>query len=204
MDSKEKLHYKPFSILEILKRMKNLSEFLIDLGFSAVLFNNKDLADELLNLEEEIDYLTYLLWMQAALATRDAEDAEQMVGIVKVGAAVDQISNVASDFAHIIKENLGIHPLAKEVFEKVKEQYSGVKISENSALARSEIGKLNLETKIGVDIIGIRRHFSWIVNPEENETLRPGDLVIFKGSDAGIEIFGKLARGELKRVPEIE
>ena len=39
------------SIKNILIEMKNMSELMVDLAFSAVLFNNKELAEEVLKLE---------------------------------------------------------------------------------------------------------------------------------------------------------
>ncbi len=197
----EKIYYKPISILDSLRRMKDLSEYLVDLGFTAVLFNDKDLADELIEIRDEIDDLVYQLWMQATLAARDAEDAERIVGVIKVGSAVDEIASVAPDFAHIVWENMGGHPLAREALNEVKEKYSGVKVSSNSVLSGKKIGELKLDIKIGVDIIAIRRKHKWIFDPSNDETLYTGDLIVFKGSKGGIETFSKLATGVIQEVP---
>jgi len=40
--------------------MKNLSELMIDLAYSAALYNDKDLAEDVLALERRVDTLAYL------------------------------------------------------------------------------------------------------------------------------------------------
>ena len=72
----EKIEYKPVSVRELLTEMKDTSELMIDLAYSAALFHSKELAEEVLELESYIDTLVYLLNMNAMLAARDAEDAE--------------------------------------------------------------------------------------------------------------------------------
>ena len=69
--------------------MKDLSEIMIDLAYSSALFHSEDLAEEVLELEERVDYLTYILNMNIMLAARDAEDAEQLVGIATVASATN-------------------------------------------------------------------------------------------------------------------
>ena len=53
----EKIAYKPIPVRELLVEMKNLSELMIDLAYSAALFNDKDLAEDVIALEEHIDTL---------------------------------------------------------------------------------------------------------------------------------------------------
>jgi len=47
----EKIAYKPIPVRELLSEMKNLSELMIDLAYSAALFNDKELAEVVLDLE---------------------------------------------------------------------------------------------------------------------------------------------------------
>ncbi|MEM2487936.1 MAG: PhoU domain-containing protein, partial [Thermoproteota archaeon] len=64
----EKVEYKPKPVREILLEMKNLSELMIDLAYSAALFNDKELAEEVLELEKKVDTLAYLLDMTIMIA----------------------------------------------------------------------------------------------------------------------------------------
>ncbi len=51
----EKIVYKPIPVRELLLEMKNLSELMIDLAYSAALYNDKDLAEDVLALERRVD-----------------------------------------------------------------------------------------------------------------------------------------------------
>ena len=98
----EKIEYKPIPVRELLLEMKNLSELMIDLAYSAALYNDKDLAEDVLALESRVDTLAYLLDMEIMVASRDPKDAEAMVGISIVAAATDKISDAAADIAAIV------------------------------------------------------------------------------------------------------
>ena len=78
MSDIEKVEYKPVSVRDLLVEMKDLSELMIDLAYSAALFHSKELAEEVLELEKRVDTLTYILDMNAMLAARDAGDAESL------------------------------------------------------------------------------------------------------------------------------
>jgi uncharacterized protein with PhoU and TrkA domain len=73
--------------------MKNLSELMIDLAYSSALYNDKDLAEDVLALESRVDTLAYLLEMEIMVASRDPRDAEEMLGISIVASSTDKISD---------------------------------------------------------------------------------------------------------------
>ncbi|MGA3111317.1 MAG: PhoU domain-containing protein [Candidatus Bathyarchaeia archaeon] len=51
----ERIEYKPIPVRELLLEMKNLSELMIDLAYSSALYNDKDLAEDVLALESRVD-----------------------------------------------------------------------------------------------------------------------------------------------------
>ena len=193
----EKIEYKPIPVRELLLEMKNLSELMIDLAYSAALYNDKDLAEDVLALESRVDYLSYLLDMEIMVAARDAKDAEALIGVSIVAASTDKISDAAADIAAIVTRNIGIHPIVGEIFEKVEERLMKVTVKPNSEIIKKTIGELNLAPRMGVDIIAIRRNRDWILNPKETETVFQGDILITRGAHSGIEEFKDLAEGKL-------
>jgi uncharacterized protein with PhoU and TrkA domain len=87
----ERIRYKPIPVRELLVEMKNLSELMIDLAYSAALFNDKELAEDVLALESRVDTLAYLLDMEIMVASRgDPKDAEALIGVSTVAAATDK------------------------------------------------------------------------------------------------------------------
>lgn len=200
MTEPEKIEYKPISVREALTEMKDLSEIMIDLAYSAALFHSRELAEEVLELEKRVDYLAYMLDMNAMLAARDAEDAESLIGVTTVAAATDKISDAAADIAAIVLKEIGIHPIVREAFEKVEERLARAEVKPNSIFINKKLGDLELAAKIGVDIIAIRRRKEWIINPDEDETILEGDVLIARGAPLGVDELKGLAEGKIKEM----
>jgi len=198
----EKVEYRPVGVRDLLIEMKDLSELMIDLAYSAALFDSPALAEEVMEMESHIDTLTYLLNMNVMLAARDAEDAESLVGVTKVARATDKISDAAADIATIVIQGIGIHPIVREAFEKVEEQLTRVEVKPKSILAGKQLGELELAAKMGVDIIAVRRNKKWIINPEENETIKERDVLIVRGAPQGLEEIEGVAKGTIQKLED--
>ena len=198
----EKIEYKPIPVSDLLVEMKNLSELMIDLAYSAALFNDKELAEDVIELESRIDTLAYLLDMEIMIAARDAEDAETLIGVSTVASAADKISDAAADIAAIVTRNIGIHPIIGEIFEKVEERLMKATVKEGSVIAGKQIGDLDLAARMGVDIIAIRRNKDWILDPEDTERIFLGDILITRGAPVGIKEFKDLAEGRLTKLED--
>ena len=198
----EKIEYQPIPVRELLLEMKNLSELMIDLAYSAALFNDKDLAEDVLALESRVDTLAYLLDMEIMVAARDPKDAEALIGVSIVAAATDKISDAAGDIAAIVTRKIGVHPIVGEIFEKVEERLMQATVKENSKIVGKKIAALELAARMGVDIIAIRRNKDWIINPDENERVFLGDVLITRGAPIGITAFKNLAEGQPAKLEE--
>ena len=192
----EKIRYKPISVKKILREMKDISEVMIDLAYSAALFNNADLAREVMELEERVDTLSYLLNMNAMIAARDAGDAEALISILTVAAATNEISDAAADIAKLVLLEIGIHPIVREAFRRIEEQLIRVVVKPRSRLVNKKIGDLDLAAQIGVDIIAIRRVKKWIIDPKDDEVIRENDVLIARGAPMGIEKLRAMAEGK--------
>ncbi|MCW4045559.1 MAG: potassium channel protein [Candidatus Bathyarchaeota archaeon] len=198
----EKIEYKPIPVRQLLLEMKNTSELMIDLAYSAALFNDKELAEDVLELESRVDTLAYLLDMEIMVAARDSRDAESLIGVSTVAAATDKISDAAADIAAIVTRNIGVHPIVGEIFEKVEERLMKATVKDGSAIAGKELCALDLAARMGVDIIAIRRNKDWLLDPDETERVFPGDILITRGAPAGIKQFKDLAEGRLTQLEE--
>ncbi len=198
----EQIEYKPITARELLLEMKNLSELMIDLAYSAALFNDKELAEDVIELESRIDTLAYLLDMEIMIAARDPADAEALIGVSTVAAANDKISDAAADIAAIVTHNISVHPIVGEIFEKVEERLMKATVKEDAVIAGKKIGDLDLAARMGVDIIAIRRNKDWIIDPEDDEQVLLGDILITRGAPIGIKEFKDLAEGKLKELEE--
>lgn len=199
--SEEEIRYRPISVKELLTETQTVIELIVDLAYSAVLFHDHDLAEEVMELEERVDTLRVLLLMNTAIAIRDAEDAEAMVGIMQMASVADHISDAAGDIARLVLLEIGIDPYIVEAFKKVKERLVRTRIMPGSILAKKTLRQLGLESNIGVNVMVVRRGKELIINPDAKTRLEEGDILIARGSDVGASELDKLAKGDLNTIP---
>jgi uncharacterized protein with PhoU and TrkA domain len=198
----DKLEYRPISVREALTEIKDLSEVMIDLAYSAALFNSDELAEEVMELENRVDYLEYIIDMNTMLAARDADDAKHLTAVTTVATASNKISDAAADIAAIVLKNIGIHPIVRKAFQQVEERLGRAIVKPESILVNKELGDLELAAKIGVDVIAIRRHKEWIIDPKETVKIMDGDVLIARGTPHGIDELRALAVGRQKTMEE--
>ena len=186
MDRSRRFEYKRMSVREALIELKDLSELMVDLAYSSVLFDSKELAQEVVELDERVDNLVFILNVSTILATRDIEEAESLSGVIEVGSAADDISNAAADVANIVIRGTGIHPLVKEALRQIKKQLSRIEVKQGSMLIGKKITELDTISKTGVNAMALRRDKTWIVSPE-TEQIKMGDVLIVRGMQEGTE-----------------
>ena len=200
MAESEKIDYEPISVREALTEMKDVSEIMIDLAYSAALFNSHELAEEVLELEKRVDYLAYIIDMNTMLAARDAEDAKHLTAVITVAAATNKISDAAADIAAIVLKEIGIHPIVRKAFEQVEERLARTIVKPDSILINKKLDDLELAAKIGVDIIAIRRRQKWLIDPSEEERVLEGDVLIVRGAPHGVDELKDIAEGKIKEL----
>ena len=200
MAESNKIEYRPISVREALTEMKDMSEIMIDLAYSAALFNSSELAEEVMELEKRVDYLDYIIEMNTMLAVRDAQDAQHLTAVTTVAAATNKISDAAADIATIVLKDIGIHPIVRKAFEQVEERLARAIVKPDSILVNKKLGDLELAAKIGVDVIAIRRHKEWIIDPKDDEKIAECDVLIARGAPNGIDELKAIASGKLKKM----
>lgn len=197
-----RIKYSPVPIRKLLTEIKDLSELMLDLAYSSVLFDDPDLAEEVVELEEKIDRLMPLLVMNATLAVRDKEDAETIYPIIMTAFAIDRISNEAAGIGRIVLRKIGVDPLILEALTIADERLVRTVVLYDSILKEKTLDELGLKTNIGVTIRTIRRDGMLFLNPDDDFQLAVGDVLIAKSTDIGVVEFDMLARGTLKSIPK--
>lgn len=185
------------SIKDILIDMKNMSELMVDLAYSAVLFNSKDAAEEVLKLENRVNSLNYEIKTQSLLAARSKDDAERLTALLEIAEAAESIANAAEDLADIVIKGIKPHPVFKRVMEESDEMITGVKVKSSSELCNKSLGELFLDNRTGMRVIAIRRYDSWIYGPNKHTVILEDDVLLAKGTETGSEILIQIADGEL-------
>jgi len=191
----ERVEYTPASVRDTLVQMKDISELMIDLAYASALENDRGLAEEVIELEKRVDSLIYILQMNLMVAVRSPDAAESLVGVARVASLANNISDAAADIAEIVLHDIGVHPIVREVFQQTEEHLTRLEVHEDSTLTGKTVDDLDLASKIGSDIMAIRRGKNWIINPEK-EIIMPEDILVARGTPWGLKILEEAAKGE--------
>ncbi len=185
------------TVKDILIEMKNLSELMVDLAYSSVLFQNEEAAEEVLNLENRVNSLNYEIKKESLLAARSVEDAEKLTVLLEVAEAAESMANAAKDLADITLKGMEPHPVLKMAMADSETNIYRINVSPNSDLVNQTLGDLLLSNRTGMRVISIRRNKTWIYGPDKNTTILDNDVLIVKGTEAGYEILKKVAHNEM-------
>lgn len=190
----EEIEYEPTSIKELLVEMKNISELMVDLAYSAILFNNSDIAEEVKYLEVHMEKLNYQIRMMAMLAARTTEDAEKLSGILQMAEAAKMISGAAGDAVKLLSVKLK-HPLLPRLLKESGEMIRKMVVGSGSAAIGSSMSKLHVASETGVRVVALRRGDRWLYSPK-NINLKKGDVVVGVGPEEGLKQLDRFFKGE--------
>jgi len=182
---------------EILVELKEKAELMVDLAYSSIIYDNKEIAQEVYELEDFMDALNNRL---QKLIFKDVKDDDLQVDealvILRLAIASELISDAAQEIADVQLRDVELHPILREILLESNEVFHKAQVDEASILVNKTLGKLELASKTGVWIIAIRRKKRWIYGATEKTVVREGDILFVRGVKEGTEHFIRLAKGE--------
>jgi len=180
--------FRELSALEILREMKDSTRMMVGLAYASVLYNNVEIAREVLETEKEIDKLSYELAVKLIVAGKGIKAAQELASLIEVGTAVNMISDSAAEIAHLISIGMPIPDVVKEAFYRSEEVIGMVTVGEGAHIIGKKIGELREEPGIleGCDILAVKRG-RWIFDLDPEFTIRKGDILLLEGTREGIE-----------------
>lgn len=192
------IEYEPTPVKDLLTEMKDISELIIDLAYSAVLFDNDEMAEEVKYLDVRMDKLNYDIRMKAMLAARTKEDAEQLAGILQIAEAAETISNAAGDIVNLLSKEEKKGPILPKILKEADEQIFRMKVSSESKACDKKLGDIKVESETGMRIIAIRRGDCWSYNPQSDTYIKADDWVIARGTYEGYKDLNKFLAGKVE------
>lgn len=194
----EKIEYENLGVKESLIEMKDLSEQIVDLSYSALLFDSSDIAHQVIELEERLDRLLYNVRVGVLLAARNREDAEKLTGILQVASAAEAMGDASMQLMMIFDENVEFRPFAPFFLKNGDEKIWALRVGKESDLIDRQISELGIESETGSRIIAIKRRSRWIYDIEPERRIRESDVMIVRGVQDGLEELAAYAKGEVK------
>jgi uncharacterized protein with PhoU and TrkA domain len=183
--------------------MKDMGELAVDLAYGAVLFDSEAVAEEVVELEAEVDALQSRFEAWTLRAAADMDDPVSLRGLVHLARSTEVISDAALEISEGVLRGLSTHPVVAEAVRESDEIIVRATVADDSDLAGRTIGDAAVKTQTGMRIIAIRRSAGesertgreggeWVVSPGPATPLRAGDVLLAKGTRTGAERFADL------------
>ena len=179
----------------MLIEMKNISELMVDLAYSSLIYNNREIAEEVKYLEEKIDETYYRIEEEAIKQAIDEKNPTKALIIIRLATSIEAISDSATQIADVVLRNIEPHPVIRESIRESDITIVLGRVGHNSVLIDKTLGELNLASETGMWVIAIKRDKKWIFGPTENTVIKEGDMLIAKGPIESVRHFQNLCRG---------
>lgn len=174
--------------------LKNTSELMIDLAYSSLLFNSRELAEEVQMLEERVDNMHTEFEHLVLTSLVNTEDSKNYLGLIRIGVSTERIADAAARIADVVLRGLETHPVMKLVIEEAEETVTRVQIDPNSSITGKTLREARIPLETGMWVIVIRRGNDWF-RPRSETQIRAGDVLIASGYADGEEDLLRLASG---------
>lgn len=182
-------------LADVLARMKDLSEMAIDLAYSALLYGSEEIADHVLDMEQNMNKL-HIEFELGVLEKKEYTSAKVMLGSVRISMAAEQLVDAAGLIANIVKRGARAPPILEKALEGAGETIVSTTISESSSMAQKKLGELGLDDDIGMRVIAVKRGPRWNYIPSDDFVLEADDVIIARGYIEGRQRLLDLANPE--------
>ncbi len=195
-DDHSRLEPEDKTVRELLTEMKDNSELIADLAYAALVYDNRDLAEEVGHLESRMDNMMYQIRLKSMLSARNIDDAERLSGLLQIASSAENISDAAEDMVELLDLDIDLKSMLPYILEKADEHIHTIRVLENSDLVGKRIGDLAIESVTGVRIVALRRKGRWLYGPDGDDIIQAKDRLIVRGIEEGYRKLRKVAKSK--------
>ena len=180
---------------EIVARMvelKDTSELMIDLAYSALMLNSRELADEVQKLEEYVDKMHTEFELLALTSEFKKEEASGLLGLIQIGVATEQIADAAAEMAEVVLRGIEPHPVLTLAIKEAEETVAQACVSADSPLVNKTLKEARVGEDTGMWVLVIKRGGKPL-RPKGYTRIHVGDILVASGYSEGVDDFRKLA-----------
>ena len=183
----------------MLLELKDTSEFMVDLAYSSLLYNNSEIAEEVIFLEGRMDELGAAIQEQLLDVAKDNPDVVAKFSVIlRLQMAAEEIANAAASIADVVLRGLGEHPVIQMSIQESEVTIERATVSDDSILVGKKFGDIRLGSISGMYVIAIKRGNQFIYGPDKFTTINAGDVLIARGPEESADYFMDLATGEAR------
>jgi len=182
-------------IVDMLVELKDTSELMMDLAYSSILLNSKELAEEVQALEDHMDNLHTEFELLVLSRCIKPEESKDFLGLIRLGVVTEKIADAAMEIADVVLRGLEPHPVLTLAIKEAEETVIHVQVSEESPLVGKSLREAQIHEETGMWILTIRRGDKW-ERPKPETVINAGDVLIASGYADGEEALRRLASPE--------
>ncbi len=179
-------------IVERMVELKDTSEIMLDLAYTALMLNSKDLAEEVQRLEEYVDELHTRFELLALQSDFKKEEASGFLGLIRIGVATEKIADAAEEMAEVVLRGVEPHAVLKLAIKQADETVAQACVSSDSSLVGKTLKEARLHEETGMWVLVIKRGEKPI-RPKGETRIESGDVLIASGYAKGLEALTTLA-----------
>jgi uncharacterized protein with PhoU and TrkA domain len=172
--------------------LKDTSELMMDLAYSSLLLNSRELAEEVERLEEYMDKLHTDFELLALTSNFKPEEASGFLGLIRLGIATEKIADAAAEMAEVVLRGIEPHPVLKLTIRDAEETVTQACVTENSPLIGKMLKEVRVHEETGMWILAIKRADKTL-RPKGDSKIQLGDILIASGYAEGVSDLRKLA-----------
>ena len=183
----------------MLTELKDTSEMMIDLAYSSLLYDNTEIAEEVISLSNSLDGLSERIQDEMAKSGQsNSEEVYRAIVTVTLMDRIMDIAHAAESIADVVIRGLAEHPVLAMSIREADTTMCLAKGADDSILAGKTFGEVSLSTVSGMFVIAVRRGDDYIFGPGEETKMEAGDILIARGPEEGVSYFKDLADGTEK------
>jgi len=182
-------------ITQDLVELKDTSEMMIDLAYSALLLNSRYLAEEVRLLEDKVDRLHTEFELLVLSSRVESQETRGLLGLIRMGVVTERIADAAAEIAEVVLRGGEPHPVLSMVIQDAEETVETAELGEASLLTGKTLKEARIPEETGMWVLVVKRGDRWI-RPRPDLILQVGDVVIASGYAEGEDDFQGLVSGK--------
>ncbi len=182
-------------IVERMVELKDTSELMLDLAYTALMLNSRELAEEVQHLEEYVDEMHTAFELLALKSDFKKEEASGFLGLIRIGVATEKIADAAEEMAEVVLRGVEPHPVLRLAIKEAEETVVQACVTSDSSLLGKSLKEARVHEETGMWILVIRRAGKPI-RPKGDSRIEAGDILVASGYAKGADALRKLASPE--------
>jgi len=181
-----------YRIAEGLFQLKNTSELMLDLAYTALLTKSEIIAERIEELEDYMDKISRNFELEVMLYDNLSE--MEKVNIISIAVSSENIADAALEMVEPLLRGLEPHPIIMDVLWETEERISVIEMDENDD--GKTLSELGYEDR-GIVVLAVRRGDKWYITPPYTGfRVKNGDILIVKYFSESEDIVEELEKEE--------